>query len=180
MVDAATHEVLASKKSRRTLSGYGPKNNMKNRVLAGRSFVLPLLRAVLALSIGGCIYVLFRPRQLVLFDWLADLGLTRHVEWAREWAAPWRSDLSEWALYTLPDALWLYSLLEITAVIWSSARRARYAAFAVIGALAAGLEISEAFLPGTGTFSFPDLAAIVLVLTAVFWIHRMKQQGEQE
>jgi hypothetical protein len=139
-----------------------------------------LLRPLVSLGIGGCLYVLFRPQQLVLFVWLDGLGLTRAAQRAREWAAPWQPDLPAWVIYTLPGMLWLYSMIEICSLIWSSDQGGRRAVIAIIGVAAAGLEISEAVLHGTGTFSYTDLAAIVLVVAAVLGADRLTLREEEE
>ena len=71
------------------------------------------------LLIGGVIYVLWRPVNLRLFRWLEALNIYALVITARR-VLP---SLPEWATYSLPAGLWMYSVVAALTFIWMPDRR---------------------------------------------------------
>ena len=91
---------------------------MDIRVRGARKPVVRGALAVLALIVGGIIYILFRTNTLLMFTWFDSCGLGPAIRTAREAARPFQSALPGWIRYTLPGGLWLYSMLEVVALIW--------------------------------------------------------------
>ena len=70
------------------------------------------------LIIGGLIYIVFRTERLLMFEWFDTLGLTGIVEYLRTNLQVSSTVLPNWAVYSLPDALWLFSFNYLLLVLW--------------------------------------------------------------
>lgn len=68
--------------------------------------------------IGGSIYALFRPLYLKGFHLLKGLGLQPITLELRTLASPIHDYLPEWAVYSLPDALWTFSFISFFGILW--------------------------------------------------------------
>jgi hypothetical protein len=77
---------------------------------------ISIILSVLALVMGGAIYILFRSDHLIMFSWFDGIGIMPYIYTLRERL----SDLllPEFLIYSLPNALWIYSLVTIIASIW--------------------------------------------------------------
>lgn len=73
---------------------------------------------LLPIFLGAVIYVLWRSPHLLVFEWLDRVGLMDAVEHARHFASTLRSSIPQVILYSLPDALWVYSFTAALALIW--------------------------------------------------------------
>ncbi len=109
-----------------------------------------LTASALALVAGGMIYILGRPRTLLLF-WVADrIGLRRAFNTLR--ATHPLEEWPEWAVYSLPGGLWSLSYLLLADVLCSRLSTAMRVSLAgVIPFLGALSEVFQRFgwLPGT-------------------------------
>jgi len=115
-----------------------------------------ILLAALMLTIGGGLYLLFRPQSLLLFHVATHAGLMGVI-------GPWREQLSDmnlpqWTVYNLPGALWAgaYVLLTDT-LLTGNGWRERLLWTALMPAIGIGSELLQAvgWLPGT-----PDAADV--------------------
>ena len=86
-------------------------------------------------------YLLLRPRPVVMSGWLEVAGLGAWVSALREAVAPWRAGTPAWVLYNLPDGLWVYAACCFFGRVWMGPRRSTWmgAALAVLAA-ALGME----------------------------------------
>lgn len=122
------------------------------------------LTVILPLLIGGLIYILFRADSLLMFRWLDTIGLRQVIETARQFIE--HSYLPSWTIYSLPDALWVFSFTNFMLIIWHDKFSAQ-TAFWVFIAPTVGLlsEIGQAFHFIRGTFDPTDLALILIAST---------------
>ena len=121
------------------------------------------LSAVLMCA-GGAIYVLWRPKTLLMFSWFTVLGLGEPVAHIRALAAPAASSVPHWVYYSLPQALWLLSgCVAIHAVWrnWSSVNEQMWVVVALT--IAAGGEIGQALHVVPGAYDSRDLVLILAV-----------------
>jgi hypothetical protein len=121
------------------------------RTSAGKWF----WHVVAPLALGSTIYVLARPKGLIVFDWLDVVGLTPMVDSLRA-ATP---ELPEWVLYSLPTGLWSYAFSASVSLIWRAQRIERRLWLAVVSATCLASEIGQAIKVVPGTFSMQDLTA---------------------
>jgi hypothetical protein len=70
--------------------------------------------AMMALSVGGMIYVFFRPESIMMFNWFPLLGVVhKQVNVFRTIHIP------DFLVYSIPDGLWLFSYILLIGVIWN-------------------------------------------------------------
>ena len=109
-----------------------------------------LTASVVALVAGGMIYILGRPRTLLLF-WVADhIGLRRTFDALR--AAHPLEGWPEWAVYSLPGGLWSLSyilLVDVLASRLSTTMRVTLAGVIPLMGVLSELFQRVGWLPGT-------------------------------
>lgn len=134
------------------------------RARAGWSLVLEVS---IPLLLGGAIYLLARPRGLLMFDWVGTLGLDAALGWAREASRPLASRAPSWLLFSGPDALWAYAFAALMRGLWRDRLHAESAPWLALGPLLAiGSELGQAAHLVPGTFDWVDLGLVTLASTA--------------
>lgn len=117
-----------------------------------------LFAAFLALSAGGAMYLLFRPRGLVLFRAVDRLGLTDTVDAMRRAASV--ADLPEWVVYCLPNGLWALAYVLIADMLMRERPLiSKFAVASVIPVLGIASESLQGMGLLCGTFDWGDMAA---------------------
>src|SRR5699024_2134565 len=108
------------------------------------------------------IYLLFRPNDLLLFKWVDFLGLKEIIETFREFAYPLKSNLPDWFIYSLPNGLWLYSLVVSILTIWGHKITQNNIAWIFLAFLVGfGAEFGQLLGIIQGTFDIYDLLTII-------------------
>lgn len=82
------------------------------------NFINYLKHVILPILFGGIIYVCFRTKRLILFDWLDFVGLNQIVDIIRDYSTPIAAYLPEQFIYSLPAGLWLYSFISFNILTW--------------------------------------------------------------
>jgi len=127
---------------------------------------------ILALFIGGMIYVLWRPDSLVMFKWFKVFGLNSKLYNYRIWARSYRRFLPNFLVYSLPQALWLFSGILIFRSIWTSDENKNFLIWgATILITALGFEFGQYIHWVPGRFDLFDVLLIIvtpIVSVAVF------------
>lgn len=119
------------------------------------------LHTVLPLALGGMIYILFRSQRLLISVQLAPFLDCLSIGAIRNLLSP--LGLPEWFLFSLPDGLWLYSLVFALLWVWQNSSwliRTIWAATGVF--LGVGWELGQALALVPGTFDPIDLAFYVV------------------
>lgn len=117
----------------------------------------------LPVFIGGLIYLLWRSPSLLMFSWVDATGLSDALFKVRELTSSFRSSIPDFLLYSLPNALWVYSLTAFMVWYWYGSRsHVKYFWFCVGPILGAGVEVGQFFILIPGTFDVVDL------ITALF------------
>jgi hypothetical protein len=70
------------------------------------------------LFLGGILYILFRSTNLRMFKWFTSLGLKNTINYIRECAIEYKNDIPNWAYFSLPDGLWIYSFTSAILIYW--------------------------------------------------------------
>ena len=70
----------------------------------------------LPLLAGTMLYLLWRPDSLLVFQWIATVGLTDPVAVARAMMEAW--PVPPWVLYALPGGLWVFAGTTAVAAVW--------------------------------------------------------------
>lgn len=109
-------------------------------------------RAIIAVAVGGLLYLGARPSSLLMFGWAEALGLGGLVEVWRTVAGPFIAAAPDWVCFSLPFALWTYGFTV-------ALRHSRWVG--VAPSLAVGSELGQVVGPVPGTFDIVDLLLLV-------------------
>lgn len=115
---------------------------------------------ILLLSIGGFIYIAFRPDSILLFRFIEILNLSNFTTCCREFFS--NINIPEFIIYSLPDGLWTASYILIMTGIWKSpgANQVLFSAFLpFIGVIS---EIGQYFGIVKGTPDYADLICYII------------------
>lgn len=117
----------------------------------------------ISLFVGGLIYVSWRCETLVMFTWFEHLGIARPIDVLRNAMSGYSHLLPGWFLYSLPDALWLFSGLVIFDAIWGQTNKfSKVLWLFILWIVAIGVEVGQALRLLPGTFDFHDVALMLI------------------
>lgn len=112
----------------------------------------------LPLLAGLSIYMFFRAQSLIIFDWFASAGLSGHVELLRVQSTTLNDFIPGFVIFSLPDALWVYSLTSLMLIIWNGSGGTSRLIWISLGlVLGAGAEVGQLLGLVRGTFDAVDL-----------------------
>ena len=121
--------------------------------------------SLLLLAMGGMLYLLFRPRTLMMFGLADGMGLGGVVDGWR--MAAQSLQLPAFVVYSLPGGLWSASYVLLTdALLRGQPRRIRLTGICVIPLIGAASELLQGFKLLPGTFDLADVACYLLPLAA--------------
>ncbi|MSP70485.1 MAG: hypothetical protein EXR20_09445 [Bacteroidetes bacterium] len=134
------------------------------------------LTVVIPLLIGGLTYILFRADSLVMFRWFDTIGLGQTIKTARQLIG--HSNLPAWTIFSLPNALWIFSFTSFMLIIWRD-KFSRQSLFWIFIAPTIGLlsEVGQAFHFIRGTFDTTDLT-LILIASILPFITTIKNQNQ--
>lgn len=120
------------------------------------------ISGILAICLGGLIYVIFRSRTLLMFSWFDQLGLNDFVAFTR---AEWRgaeAQIPAFLIMSAPFALWVLSYMLLIESVWGPAKsRGKLLWKWSLPSAAIGSEALQACGLLRGTFDANDLAALI-------------------
>jgi len=115
--------------------------------------------SLLALAIGGLIYLYLRPSVHVYSDWIRGIGLDDWYNSLRVSALSQSLQTPDWFVFALPNGLWAFAYSLLITRIWSGSRSfLKYFWFASMPGLVFGFELLQYSGVIHGTFSLQDLA----------------------
>lgn len=121
------------------------------------------IMSLLILCMGGFIYICFRDKSLLMFDWFNHLGLTQHIDAFR---SIFNSEgVYGWIKYSLPDGLWLFAYMFLIDAIWNGSKSICSFFFTYnlpILALVSELLQYFGFIPGV--FDWIDVASYLIAI----------------
>ena len=117
-----------------------------------------VLNVFLPVFFGGIIYVLFRDKDIIFFEWLDYVGLSNYVLEIRNFFNPKDIIVSNFLTHNLPDGLWVYSFTSCMLLIWGRNNSMTNSKYIIIPLLISCLsELGQLFNFIAGTFDFLDL-----------------------
>jgi hypothetical protein len=122
------------------------------------------LHVFVPLFLGGAVYVLFRPRSLLMFDWFDAVGLGAAIDGARALASGLA--VPDVILFSLPNALWLYAFAFVIRRLWPSGIGALWVVAPVL--LGVGAELGQLVGLVPGTFDILDFSTSVVAVALAF------------
>ena len=135
------------------------------------------------LFLGGLIYLLYRNDSLLMFRWLDTVYADGVVATMRDYSVIYKKHLPEWFIFSLPQALWLYSGIVGMNCIWWKNRNKSCFWISIFFAIAIGMELSQAtgYIPGN--YDHVDAALLILALAAGLYtngIFNQEGNGHEE
>lgn len=121
------------------------------------------IHIISSLFLGGTIYILYRPTNLIIFEFFNIIKFSNIVSEARLKVLPFRANLPEWFIFSLPNSLWVYSFSLFFLYVWSNTREQVFT-FISIGIVCIFIEILQFLQIIPGTFSWSDIFFIILGL----------------
>ncbi len=126
-----------------------------------------LIHVIFPIIIGGLIYILFREKNLLMFEWFTFLRLDFIVNFLRENLYKYRNYIPKSLLFSLPDALWVYSFTMFLSFYYENKL---LLSIIFVGSLI--VEILQLWFV-IGTFDFYDvLYMFILFLVALYVINK--------
>ena len=146
------------------------------------SHISTIILSVLALSLGGIIYISLRPSEHVFFGWISAVGLDSWLNLARHNSLSLDLLLPEWFVYSLPNGLWAFAYALLITVIWSGSRTwLRYFWMASIPVLVLGYEVLQYAMIIPGTFCIKDIALGIAGLSlGIFVGYKLSESNNYE
>ena len=122
-----------------------------------------LIRVILPLQLGICLYVAGRPMSLQGWQWASLIGLSEAGHWAREALSPAIFIVPELIVNSAPASLWLFSTTSAIVLIWGKEQKKGFWCWLWI-ALAVGLgsEFAQYVQWVQGTYDHTDAALYFL------------------
>jgi len=132
-----------------------------------------VMLSLVILLLGGLIYVIFRDKSLLMFDWFNTIGISNEVDGLRNLFQG--EGIYGWVKYSLPDGLWIFSYMFIVDAIWDHERNIVSMIF--LWGLAILALLSECFqyfelIPGV--FDWIDMASYILAISIFLIIKLLK------
>ncbi|MDB4730886.1 hypothetical protein OAF13_02430 [Akkermansiaceae bacterium] len=122
-----------------------------------------ILKALISIFLGGAIYVLWRPDSLLMFSWFDLLGIGRQIDWMRGAASGVEMGIPEWAIKSLPQALWFFGGNLMIISIWRAELRfGRLIWLLVLWGFAISLELGQAVAIVPGSYDHTDLLLLII------------------
>ena len=128
-----------------------------------KQFICQSILSLLLLGVGGSIYLLFRPKTLLMFKWVESLGLNEYIDRLRDMVSG--ITLNHITLYSLPDGLWLASYIIVVNTIVSKDNKVNLLFWSfLLPVIAVTFEILQ--IPGVipGVFDVFDLICYIVPL----------------
>lgn len=136
--------------------------------------------SLVPIVLGGLIYLVFRPMNLIMFSWVSGIGGDELLQWVRILANPVGARLPDSVLFAVPNGLWLLSYFLLLGVIWTD----ELLPFLGWSLLLYGAALVTEFLQLDGimhgTFDLLDLAAytVAMIMGAmVFHMSRLRSDN---
>lgn len=124
--------------------------------------------SIMFILIGGFIYLFFRPHTLKMFVWLRIINCEQIFQ-----LKDYNQDLKfiEFLIFSLPNGLWILSLLIILGLIWEKHR----IFFIIYSSFFTGISILFEFLQKVelipGTFDIADILVLLIFHILGFLIY---------
>lgn len=126
---------------------------------------LALFLSIVALAIGGGIYLLYRSETLLMFRWVEALNLTGIIENLRQSMSNYNP--SDFVKYNLPDGLWSMSYFLIVLSIWGNIDRENIAWFFIMPLIALISEFMQLASIIPGHFDWWDVVCYSIPLNLI-------------
>ena len=130
-----------------------------------------IIRAFFSMFIGSMIYILFREKRLLMFKWFKFIKLDFVINFLRDSFYKYRIYIPKSVLFSLPDALWVYSFTMFLSIYFKNK--------IILSSIFVGsmiIEILQLWFV-TGTFDMYDVIYMfILYLIAMYFIEKIRRK----
>ena len=130
-----------------------------------------ILHIALPIFIGSMIYILFREKELLMFNWFNYLKLNFIIDFLRNNFYEYRIYIPKSILFSLPDALWVYSFTMFLSIYFKNR--------IILSVIFVGSIITEILQLWfvVGTFDIYDVIYMfTLYLIAMYFIKKFEEE----
>lgn len=129
--------------------------------------------SLVILLLGGLIYIIFRDKSLLMFNWFDAIGIGNEIDGLRRLFQG--EGIYGWVKYSLPDGLWAFSYMFLVDAIWNGSKL--ISSYIFIYSLPFFALLSEFFqyfglLPGV--FDWVDVASYLFAIILFVIIKLLK------
>lgn len=129
--------------------------------------------SLVILLLGGLVYVIYRDKSLLMFNWFDSIGISNEIDWLRRLFQG--EGIYGWVKYSLPDGLWLFSYMFIVDAIWDSDKNAMSILFLWgLPVVAVSSECLQYFGLLPGVFDWIDMVSYLSAITVFLIIKLLK------
>ena len=130
-----------------------------------------IIHAFFSMFIGSMIYILFREKRLLMFKWFKFIKLDFVINFLRDSFYKYRIYIPKRVLFSLPDALWVYSFTMFLSIYFKNK--------IILSSIFVGsmiIEILQLWFV-TGTFDMYDVIYMfILYLIAMYFIEKIRRK----
>ncbi len=130
-----------------------------------------IIHAFFSMFIGSMIYILFREKRLLMFKWFKFIKLDFVINFLRDSFYKYRIYIPKSVLFSLPDALWVYSFTMFLSIYFKNK--------IILSSIFVGsmiIEILQLWFV-TGTFDMYDVIYMfILYLIAMYFIEKIRRK----
>lgn len=130
-----------------------------------------IIHAFFSMFIGSMIYILFREKRLLMFKWFKFIKLDFVINFLRDSFYKYRIYIPKRVLFSLPDALWVYSFTMFLSIYFKNK--------IILSSIFVGsmiIEILQLWFV-TGTFDMYDVIYMfILYLIAMYFIEKIRRE----
>lgn len=94
--------------------------HLYNRQYTTSQRIVKVILSFTILIIGGLIYVGFRDKSLLMFNWFENLGISGEVDLFRDLVNS--EGVYGWVKNSLPDGLWIFAYMFLVDAIWNGSK----------------------------------------------------------
>ena len=130
-----------------------------------------ILHIALPIFVGSMIYILFREKELLMFNWFNYLKLNFIIDFLRNNFYEYRIYIPKSILFSLPDALWVYSFTMFLSIYFKNR--------IILSVIFVGSIITEILQLWfvVGTFDIYDVIYMfTLYLIAMYFIKKFEEE----
>ena len=125
------------------------------------------------LLVGGSLYLLYREQRLLMFTWIKTINGEEYLKRLRELLIFYNFELDDWIIYSLPNALWLYSLLSFINGVWKPYKVTNRLLLIITFFGIILIEYLQKVNWITGTYCSIDLLLIIIIGLLFISIHKI-------
>jgi hypothetical protein len=123
-----------------------------------------ILLALTSLVFGALLYSITRSDNILLLQWLSKMNEGKLLHFFQQ--SIHNQDIPAWVIYSLPDALWMFSLVLVILMIWNFQLNRQSISWIAIAVFTGILfEIFQMFHFLPGTFDVTDL--LLMLISAI-------------